>query len=140
MPIQHSIKLYIYTLKINKMQPIIQSLRPFIGSKVYELSKQFYQELGWEVKDIPYDMSVVIINEQFSFYLQDYFVKDWVENTMLFLEIEDVPAYYKYLESLHLEEKYSGVKLHPIKKEEWGMEFFLTDPSTVLWHFGSFKG
>lgn len=121
------------------MQPLIRSLRPFIGCKDYSLSKQFYQYLGWEVKEISHNMSVVIINDRFSFYLQDAFVKDWVENTMLFLEIDDVPAYYQHLQSLKLEDKYAGVKLHSIKQEEWGMECFLTDPSTVLWHFGSFK-
>ena len=121
------------------MIPTIKSLRPFIGSKNYDLSKQFYQDLGWEVKDISPDMSVIIISENFSFYLQEYFVKDWVENTMLFLEIENVPAYYQHLQSLNLEEKYPGVKLHPVKNEVWGMECFLTDPSTVLWHFGSFN-
>ena len=121
------------------MQLTTKSLRPFIGCKDYNLSKQFYQDLGWEVKDISHNMSVVTITDNFSFYLQDSFVKDWVENTMLFLEIEDVPAYYTHLQSLKLEEKYVGVILHPIKEEPWGMECFLTDPSTVLWHFGSFK-
>ena len=84
-------------------------------------------------------MSVVTITDNLSFYLQDAFVKDWVENTMLFLEIDNVPKYYEYLKSLDLEEKFPAAKLHPVKQEDWGVEFFLADPSTVLWHFGSFK-
>ncbi len=121
------------------MTPKVQSLRPFLGCKDYYLSKQFYHDLGWEVNDISHNMSVVTITNNFSFYLQDAYVKDWVENTMLFLEIDDVLKYYEHLKSLKLGEKFPEVKLHPIKQEDWGMEFFLLDPSTILWHFGSLK-
>jgi uncharacterized glyoxalase superfamily protein PhnB len=58
---------------------------------------------------------------------------------MIFLEVDDVDRYYAELLALNLSEKYSGVKLTPIRNLEWGRECFLHDPSGILWHFGAFK-
>lgn len=57
---------------------------------------------------------------------------------MLFIEIKNVEEWFDWLKKLRLEEKYTGVKLMPIRKEEWGEEFFVLDPSGVLLHFGKF--
>jgi len=37
-----------------------------------------------------------------------------------------------------LDKKYKGVKVTAIVYNEWGKEFFLYDPSGILWHFGLF--
>ena len=74
-----------------------------------------------------------------AFYLQKYYAKDWIDNTMIFLEVEDVNRTWNDLVSLDLPSKYEGVKLIPIRYEDWGSECFLHDPAGVLWHIGSFK-
>lgn len=117
---------------------IPKSLRPFIGSKNFETSRSFYRDLGFEEFVIDTKMSVFKIGEQ-AFYLQDYYAKDWVDNTMLFLEVEDVDAAYREIEALNLPAKYEGVRLIPIKNLDWGREFFLHDPAGILWHMGEFK-
>jgi catechol 2,3-dioxygenase-like lactoylglutathione lyase family enzyme len=115
-----------------------ESLRPFIGSKNFETSRSFYRDLGFEEFAIDPKMSVFKMGEQ-AFYLQDYYAEDWVGNTMLFLEVKDVDAAYREIEALDLPEKYDGVRLIPIKNLNWGREFFLHDPSGILWHIGKFK-
>ena len=114
------------------------SLRPFIGSKDFDISRSFYRELGFKETVISYDMSVFETGN-LSFYLQAYYVKDWIENTMLFLEVDDTQHYYNELLALNLPSKYPGVKLTPIRNEPWGRECFLHDPAGVLWHFGEFN-
>ena len=74
-----------------------------------------------------------------SFYLQAYYAKEWIENTMLFLEVDDVDRYFNELTALDLAAKYPGVKLTPIRIEYWGRECFLHDPAGILWHFGEFN-
>lgn len=113
-----------------------KSIRPFIGAKDFEVSRRFYRDLGFEEFVIEPNFSVFKIGE-IAFYLQDYYEKSWNENTMIFLEVEDVEYYYKELLALNLTEKY-GVKLTPIQYLDWGSECFLHDPSGVLWHFGKF--
>ena len=75
---------------------------------------------------------------QLGFYLQDAYVQDWVDNTMVFMEVENVDNFYSELLALNLTDKYKDVKLTPIRVEHWGKECFLHDPSGILWHFGEF--
>ena len=115
------------------------SIRTFIGAKNYIESCSFYRELGFEEIVIGPKMSYFNVNDQLGFYLQDYYVKDWVENSMVFLEVDDVDKYWEYLKELGLQHKYELVRISPIKEEDWGRECFLHDPSGVLWHIGAFK-
>jgi len=113
------------------------SIRAFIGAKDFELSRNFYRDLGFQESVITSGMSYFQIGG-LGFYLQNYYAKEWIENTMLFLEVEDVAQYWDNLLSLNLAAKYKGVKLTPIKTYDWGSECFMHDPSGVLWHFGAF--
>lgn len=119
------------------MEHKAKSLRPFIGSKNFEVSRSFYRELGFEEVVISSNMSVFKTGE-LAFYLQDYYAQEWVDNTMLFLEVDDVDRYWKELLALDLPAKYKGARLTPIRVESWGKECFLHDPSGILWHFGEF--
>lgn len=115
-----------------------KSIRPFIGAKNYAISRQFYQDLGFQEIILATNMSY-FKSDNLGFYLQDAYVKDWVDNTMIFMEVEDVPKFYNNLLALNLPAKYIGVKLIPIREQLWGSECYLHDPSGVLWHFGAFK-
>jgi catechol 2,3-dioxygenase-like lactoylglutathione lyase family enzyme len=113
------------------------SIRPFIGAKNFELSRSFYRDLGFEEKVLFPNMSLFKTGT-LGFYLQDAYVKDWIDNSMIFLEVEDVGRYWNDLLALDLVTKYKGVKLTPVKKYDWGRECFMHDPSGILWHFGEF--
>jgi hypothetical protein len=115
------------------------SIRPFIGAKDFETSRNFYRDLGFWESILSHNMSV-FTTDQIAFYLQDAYIQDWIDNSMIFLEVDDVDRYYNELLTLDLAKKYKGVKLTPIKTYEWGRECFLHDPSGVLWHFGEFNG
>lgn len=125
-------------LKTNAMNHKIKSIRPFIGAKNFEISRSFYCDLGFEETVLESNFSVFKSGE-IAFYLQDYYDKSWIENTMVFVEVDDVERYYQELLVLNLPEKYEGAKLTPIKYLDWGSECFLHDPAGVLWHFGKFK-
>lgn len=114
-----------------------KSIRTFIGAKDFKVSREFYSELGFEEILISDDMSLFKV-DSLGFYLQDYFVKDWVNNSMIFLEVDNVERYWQGLQNLGLHNKYQNVRITPIKKYDWGQECFLHDPSGVLWHFGEF--
>jgi hypothetical protein len=119
------------------MQFKTKSIRPFIGSKNYTESRLFYKELGFTENILSPNMSY-FCTANFGFYLQDAYVKDWIDNTMVFMEVEDVEEFWESLKALHLNEKYPTAKLVPIRYLDWGKECFLHDPSGILWHFGAF--
>jgi hypothetical protein len=120
------------------LEPNLNSLRTFIGSKDFITSKAFYKDLGFQETKIAEKMSL-FTNNKLSFYLQDYFVEEWLSNSMLFAEVDSVEEYLNFLVDLKLDDKYPGVKLIPIQENEWGKECLLIDPSGVLWHFAKFN-
>lgn len=116
-----------------------KSVRAFIGAKDFEVSRNFYKEMGFQESIISKNMSYFKIFETLGFYLQDAYVEDWVNNSMIFLEVDNVERYYNELQNLGLHNKYKDVKLIPIRNDDWGRECFLHDPSGILWHFGEFN-
>lgn len=114
-----------------------KSIRPFIGAKDFTVSRNFYQELGFEETVLFYNLSLFKTGET-AFYLQDAFVKDWIDNSMVFMEVENVERFWSELSKLDLTLKYENVKLTPIREFSWGKECYLHDPSGILWHFGEF--
>ncbi len=119
------------------MEYTVASIRTFIGAKDFELSRNFYLDLGFEEVKIDPRMSYFKLGN-FGFYLQNAYVKDWIDNTMLFLEVKDLESHLKKLKALELEKTYPKIRISKIHYNDWGKEFFLYDPSGVLWHIGEF--
>ena len=119
------------------MEHTAKSIRPFLGAKNFELSRRFYQDWGFQEMVLSPDLSVFKL-DQLAFYLQRAYVKDWIDNTMIFLEVDNVERYHQELSAMELPSKYDGVKLSLVRIEDWGKECFLHDPSGILWHIGEF--
>jgi len=114
------------------------SIRPFVGAKDFAVSRSFYRTFGFSEMVISPTLSYFAL-QGVGFYLQSYYVQDWVDNTMLFLEVTDVEQYWAELATLDLPSKYEGVRIMPIRQEAWGKEGFVHDPSGILWHIGEFN-
>ncbi|WP_317131576.1 GNAT family N-acetyltransferase [Chryseobacterium viscerum] len=115
----------------------LKSIRPFIGAQNFEISRSFYKDLGFEEVVLEPKLSL-FIRQEIGFYLQDYYAKEWVDNTMIFMEVADTDEFWKELLSLGLTNKYENVRLTPVRTMDWGKECFVHDPSGILWHFGEF--
>jgi catechol 2,3-dioxygenase-like lactoylglutathione lyase family enzyme len=114
------------------------SIRPFLGSENFEISRRFYRDLGFEEVVLSHNMSL-FKSQELGFYLQDAYVKDWIENTMVFMEVENVAQFWNDLVARELPAKYDTIKLTPIRHLDWGSECFVHDPCGILWHFGEFS-
>ena len=119
------------------MEYVVKSIRAFIGAKDYQTSRAFYCDLGFDESVISANLSLFQYGD-LSFYLQDAYVKDWVDNTMVFLEVDNVTDFWEQLIKLDLSSKYEHVRIIPVKEYDWGKECFIHDPSGVLWHVGAF--
>jgi len=114
-----------------------KSIRPFVGAKNFEVSRSFYRDLGFKENTISPVMSF-FETDGIGFYLQDADVKDWIDNTMVFMEVEDADRFWEELLALDLTSKYPEARMVPVRKMDWGKECFVHDPSGILWHFGAF--
>ncbi|TPG71719.1 glyoxalase [Hymenobacter nivis] len=114
------------------------SIRPFVGARDFAVSRRFYRAFGFTETIVSPALSYFALPGA-GFYLQDAYVQDWVDNTMLFLEVADVEQFWAELTALDLPGQCEGVRLVPIRQEAWGKEGFVHDPSGVLWHIGEFN-
>ncbi len=110
-----------------------EMVRPFLPAKDFELSKRFYEALGF-TKVLDDEVAIFRIGAS-GFVLQNYFQKDWAENFMMQLMVDDLDAWWTHLSSLDLPARFSVPAPKPPKVQPWGLRIaYVTDPSGVLWH------
>ena len=117
----------------------INDIRSFIGSKDFYVSRDFYVNLGWNVTFDSDNLRVMELGGRY-FYLQKYYHKDWCNNTMLHVSVQDVDAWYE-----HVQQRFEAHELYqigrisdPPKDEGYGRVFHVWDPAGVLIHFAQF--
>jgi len=108
--------------------------RTFVPTQDFELSKRFYQALGFEQVA---DGEVAIFNSGAGgIILQRYYQKDWAENSMLSLMVDDLDAWWAHVERLDLPGRFSVAAPKPPVMQPWGLRVaYVFDPCGVLWHF-----
>lgn len=108
--------------------------RPFLPAKDFALSKRFYEALGFEILlDAP-DVAIFRMG-QGSFLLQRYYQKDWAENFMMQLMVDDLDAWWVHLQALDLPGHFGVSAPKAPAMQPWGLRIaYVVDPSGVLWH------
>lgn len=98
------------------------------------MSKQFYAALGWRIKWAD-DNLALLENAGQRFYLQRYYVKDWAENSMLHIIVEDARACFVHVKELADSGRFPGVRVSEPKQESYGaLVTYVWDPAGVLLH------
>jgi predicted enzyme related to lactoylglutathione lyase len=107
--------------------------RPFMPTKDFELSKRFYEALGF---DKVLDGEVAIFNAgSGGFILQRHFQEDWASNFMMQLMVDDLDVWWSHIESLDLCNRFGVSSPKPPAMQPWGLRIaYVVDPSGVLWH------
>lgn len=116
----------------------IKSLRSFVGSKDFNVSRSFYRDLGFEEKVIS-DVLALFQSGEFAFYLSPSDVEDWINNTELFFVVKDVKQCFEQIKQLELKKKYAGIRIVPVKKKPWGEASYILDPSGIALCFAEFN-
>src|SRR5262245_39737248 len=108
-------------------------IRPFLPAKDFELSKRFYEALGFEKV---LDGEVAIFSAASGgFILQRHFHQEWAENCMMQLMVDDLDAWWTHLESLDLPGEFGVPTPRAPALQPWGLRVaYVVDPAGVLWH------
>jgi len=113
----------------------VVEIKAFIPAKNFELSKQFYQDIGFTMASNGGGIAYFHF-EHASFLLQDFCAEALAENFMMHMLVKDVNAWWQRIKESSVTTKY-GVTLSDIESQPWHMrDFCLTDPSGVLWRIG----
>lgn len=115
----------------------IKLLRTFLPSIDFDISKQFYLDLGFQIL-WQNDELIQFGTEEYNFFLQKYYNKEWAENLMMQMFVDDLDALFKNAEPLI--NKYDNTKIKPIFKADYGRTFHLIGPAGELWHMTEVQG
>jgi len=111
----------------------VLALRPFVPAKDFELSKKFYQALGFALT--LEDAQIAILKQgSFSFILQNF--KAVSENQMVQMLVRDADAWWqRHVDGAKLAADFGVKPPSAPTMQSWGLKVgFISDPSGVLWH------
>lgn len=110
-----------------------ETARPFLPARDFDLSKRFYEALGF-TKVLDGDVAIFRIGTS-SFILQNYFEKEAAEHYMMQLMVDDLDAWWAHIAALDLPARFGVSEPKPPAMQPWGLRVaYVVDPSGVLWH------
>jgi hypothetical protein len=115
-----------------KLAQTVRSMRPMVPAKVFEISKRFYVDLGFQ----PHTLTEKLVEMRlgtFAFILQDYYVREWADNFVMHMAVSDVKLWWDRIVSLDLPSRYAVKNPRAPRLEDWGLVASVIDPSGVLW-------
>ncbi len=108
-------------------------VRPFMPAKDFSISKSFYEALGFE-KLLDGDVAIFKAGSG-GFILQRHYQKEWAENFMMQLMVDDLDAWWAHIQGLDLPGKFKVKPPSAPAMQPWGLRTaYVFDPSGVLWH------
>jgi hypothetical protein len=112
----------------------VLALRPFVPARDFDLSKRFYEALGFDTTHTDKDIAILKLGS-FSFILQNFYVKEFAENCMVQLLVRDAEAWWRDTDPAKLVTPFSVKPPKAPAMQNWGLKVgFIFDPSGVLWH------
>lgn len=107
--------------------------RPFLPTKDFDLSRRFYEALGFE-KTLDDEVAIFSAGSG-GFILQRHFQDDWAANFMMQLMVDDLAGWWTHIESLDLSERFGVPPPKAPAMQPWGLVVaYVVDPAGVLWH------
>jgi catechol 2,3-dioxygenase-like lactoylglutathione lyase family enzyme len=115
------------------------SARPFLPTQDFEVSKAFYQALGFELV-LDGEVAIFAVGSS-GFILQRYYQKDWAGNFMMQLAVDDIDGWWAHIAALDLPGRFGVPAPKPPVLQPWGLIVaYVVDPCGVLWHVSSRPG
>ena len=113
--------------------PPIKEFKTFIPAQDYEVSRQFYLDLGFEITwEAPGHLTVFAAGS-LLFAVQNAFLQEPAGDYVMHLLVPDVDQWYQYLLGCGLHEKY-GTQINLPQMRPWGLrDLFFQDPGGVFW-------
>lgn len=112
-------------------QPV-RATRQMVPAKDFVISKQFYSDLGFQSKMLTDGLAEMTLGTC-SFLLQNHYVRDWADNSVIHLYVSDIQPWWHRIVAADLEARY-GVKTQAPHRADWGATVaHMIDPAGVLW-------
>jgi catechol 2,3-dioxygenase-like lactoylglutathione lyase family enzyme len=107
--------------------------RPFLPALDFEISRRFYEALGFE-KVLDGDVAIFRVGAG-GFILQRFYRKELAENLMMQLMVDNLDDWWAHIVALDLPGQFGVKMLRAPAMQPWGLRVaYLADPSGILWH------
>jgi hypothetical protein len=116
----------------------VVDVRPFVPALDMETSRAFYQALGWAQLWSDGGLALLRLGGS-QIMLQDHYVKEWAENSMLTVEVASADDWYEHVSDVLANGGYRDARVSEPRDEGWGRVTHVWDPSGVLLHFAQFS-
>jgi uncharacterized glyoxalase superfamily protein PhnB len=106
-----------------------------LPTKDFEVSKAFYVALGFNIV-LANDEVAIFATGASEFLLTRFYQKDYAENFMMQMLVDDLDGWWVRIASLDLPENFGVSKPREPAIQPWGLRVaYVFDPAGVLWHF-----
>ena len=113
----------------------VRVMVPMVPARDFTVSKDFYTALGWNLTEIGEKLVLIEFADR-ELYLQGHYVKEWAEQFVIFVTVEDAKAWHDHASAVLKQRTYLDARVWPPKEEPWGaLTTYVMDPSGVLIHF-----
>lgn len=115
--------------------PSVRDVKVFVPTKDLETSQRFYEAIGWQCNWRTDGLAEIELAGN-RLYLQGFYVEQWAENFMIYIEVDDADAWFSHLQRIVDSAEFEGVRVKPPKIEAYGAKVtYAYDPCGVLLHF-----
>ena len=108
----------------------IKDLKVYMPAKNFEQSKRFYTALGFKMSEGWGGTADFELNGN-RFRLQDYYVKEWADNFMVVMGVDDAAAWHRRALEIAADE-FDAVRVKPLETVGDSLVLHVVDPSGVL--------
>ena len=120
--------------------PQANDVKIFIPSQDFDLSLQFYAQLGWKVNWREGGLAEIEL-AGIRNYVQDFYAKDWAENFMIYIVVDDASAWHDHIAKVLETGSFPTAGVKPPEEQPYGaIVTFAYDPCGVLLHFAERVG
>ncbi len=125
--------------EINAPASVIRTLKPYIGARDFDVSRDFYTALGWTTNFTEGDYAEFELLGG-RFYLQRCYQEDWCNNSMMYLQVMDATAWQAHIEKVLGKRKYGVAGTMPPKPDDYAVLVTLMwDSCGVVWHLAQLE-
>ncbi len=130
-PDGHNIEAVCHASAQDRTRPSIKDFKVYTPAKDFEQSKRFYTALGFKMSP-GWGKSADFELDGNRFRLQDYYVKDWADNFMVVMSVDDVEAWHQRAREIAQSGGFEGIRIKPPETVDGSIVLHVTDPSGVL--------
>jgi len=109
----------------------IKGFKVYMPAKDFEMSKRFYTALGFNMSEGWGGTADFELNGN-RFRLQDYYVKDWADNFMVVIGVDDAEAWHQHVRTIADSGEFDNIRITPPEKVDDSLVLHVIDPSGVL--------